>query len=117
MRGLRQPLDVAGRAIAILVEATLLEDLPLVDRWRVSVRRQVLQLLAVGVHSRFFVRVQGEKAVLVINDELTVLERVPLLLGQEGQLSLVLVAVNDAGVAALDAPHEEPGQAPKADIH
>ena len=55
MRGLRQPLDVAGRAIAILVEATLLEDLPLVDRWRVSVRRQVLQLLAVGIHSRFFV--------------------------------------------------------------
>ena len=100
-----------------MVEATYLEDLTLVDWWRVGVCRQVLQLLAVGIHSRFFVRVQGEKAVLVVNDELTVLNRVPLLLGQEGQLSLVLVAIDDAGVAALDAPHEEPGQAPKADIH
>ena len=100
-----------------MVKASLLEDLCLVN-WRcVGICLQVLQLLAVGVHSRFFVRVQGEKAVLVVNDELTVLERVPLLLGQEGQLSLVLVAVNDARVAALDAAHEEPGQAPKADIH
>ena len=63
MRGLRQPLDVAGRAIAILVESTLLEDLSLVS-WRLVVGiRQVLQLLAIvllSVHRCLFVRVQRE---------------------------------------------------------
>ena len=109
MRGLRQPLDIAGRAVAILIEATLFEDLSFVS-WRlVEGVRQVLQLLAVvliRVHSCLFVRVQREEAVLVVNDELTVLHRVSLLLSQEGQLSFVLVAVNDAGIAALNAPHE-----------
>ena len=100
VRRLGQPLDAASRALTVLVEPRLFIDERLV----------FLSVLRVLSHSTAFERIQRELVIFKVHHESPSFSHVSLLLGKEGQLRLVLVSVDDARVAALDAPHEHLGK-------
>lgn len=104
---LRQPLNTTRRAVTVLVEA----------RFLINRRFVPLHAVSVLLHGAAFEGVERQEVVFKVHNEGSALAHVAFLLGEERQLGLILMPVDDSWVAALDTPHEHGGQDPDCNIY